>query len=209
MMEQSEFALERARVRAHQGAGLRRGRDFAVATPSARWWCRGSPRSCGRCSCPPSMPISIFSSTAARAEDAQDFVNALTTNLTRFYREDHHFDHLVELCRRADRSGRGPSRRQAAAAHLVGGLLDRAGALHHRAGPAGGLSRAQALGFQDSGHRHRHQGARQGGDRHLSGERTQSGLSAGAGAAVRAAGDGTVRVPAGGARRWSRSSRST
>ena len=27
--------------------------------------------------------------------DAQDFVNALTTNLTRFYREDHHFEHLV------------------------------------------------------------------------------------------------------------------
>lgn len=29
------------------------------------------------------------------AEDAQTFVNALTTNLTRFYREDHHFTHLV------------------------------------------------------------------------------------------------------------------
>jgi chemotaxis protein methyltransferase CheR len=28
-------------------------------------------------------------------KDAQDFVNALTTNLTRFFREDHHFDHLV------------------------------------------------------------------------------------------------------------------
>jgi chemotaxis protein methyltransferase CheR len=26
--------------------------------------------------------------------DAQDFVNALTTNLTRFFREDHHFEHL-------------------------------------------------------------------------------------------------------------------
>jgi chemotaxis protein methyltransferase CheR len=30
----------------------------------------------------------------ASAADGQDFVNALTTNLTRFYREDHHFEHL-------------------------------------------------------------------------------------------------------------------
>jgi len=29
-------------------------------------------------------------------QDAQDFVNALTTNLTRFYREEHHFSHLRE-----------------------------------------------------------------------------------------------------------------
>ena len=28
-------------------------------------------------------------------KDAQEFVNALTTNLTRFFREDHHFEHLV------------------------------------------------------------------------------------------------------------------
>lgn len=31
-----------------------------------------------------------------READGQAFVNALTTNLTRFYREDHHFDHLVK-----------------------------------------------------------------------------------------------------------------
>ena len=28
-------------------------------------------------------------------KDAQEFVNALTTNLTRFFREDHHFEHLA------------------------------------------------------------------------------------------------------------------
>jgi chemotaxis protein methyltransferase CheR len=33
---------------------------------------------------------------AGSAEDAQDFVNALTTNLTRFYREEHHFEHLKQ-----------------------------------------------------------------------------------------------------------------
>lgn len=35
-----------------------------------------------------------FLERGGTAEDGQNFVNALTTNLTRFYREDHHFDHL-------------------------------------------------------------------------------------------------------------------
>lgn len=32
-----------------------------------------------------------------RPEDDQDFINALTTNLTRFFREDHHFEHLAQF----------------------------------------------------------------------------------------------------------------
>lgn len=33
------------------------------------------------------------------AADGQAFINALTTNLTRFYREDHHFEHLIGYVR--------------------------------------------------------------------------------------------------------------
>jgi chemotaxis protein methyltransferase CheR len=36
-----------------------------------------------------------FLETQGTASDAQDFVNALTTNLTRFWREEHHFSHLI------------------------------------------------------------------------------------------------------------------
>jgi chemotaxis protein methyltransferase CheR len=35
-----------------------------------------------------------FLERGGSAQDGQNFVNALTTNLTRFYREDHHFEHL-------------------------------------------------------------------------------------------------------------------
>jgi chemotaxis protein methyltransferase CheR len=50
-----------------------------------------------------------FLERGATAKDGQDFINALTTNLTRFYREDHHFTHLRQhvagLIEHAGRTG--------------------------------------------------------------------------------------------------------
>ncbi|SDG14277.1 CheR family methyltransferase [Pelagibacterium luteolum] len=59
-------------------------------------------------------PYIDFLETRGTAEDDQVFVNALTTNLTRFFREDHHFDHLKSfvagLVAKPQRMSRGKPR---------------------------------------------------------------------------------------------------
>ncbi len=42
--------------------------------------------------------------------EVTDFVNAITTNLTRFYREDHHFEHLSQVLNSADSQTSGKKR---------------------------------------------------------------------------------------------------
>jgi chemotaxis protein methyltransferase CheR len=94
MLDQSEFALgerefERIRGRLYEAAGIslsdaKRTLVIARLSKIVR-----------------NLHLSSFDAyldfleTQGTAEDAQNFVNALTTNLTRFWREEHHFSHLV------------------------------------------------------------------------------------------------------------------
>lgn len=94
MMEQNEFALsnrefERIRERLYDVAGISLSdakRTLVIARLSRILR---------------TMRLPSFDAYMDHLEkqgtsgDAQDFVNALTTNLTRFWREEHHFDHLV------------------------------------------------------------------------------------------------------------------
>ena len=72
------------------------------------------------------------------ARRAQQMIAALTTNVTRFFREPHHFEHLRK--RSWSRLPTAARRRRSRAA-LVGGLLDRPGALFDGADRAVGHAR--------------------------------------------------------------------
>jgi hypothetical protein len=123
-------------------------------------------------------------------KDAQDFVNALTTNLTRFYREDHHFEHLLQhvqtvTASRPRMSSGGRPRLRIWSAGCSTGQEP--------------YTIALCLGLQDPGHGHRHQRHRQGGAGHLSGSRARRAVGR-AGGGVRAAARRHHPHPAGGAR---------
>ncbi|HEX4298806.1 MAG TPA: CheR family methyltransferase [Devosia sp.] len=94
MMEQGEFALgdrefERIRGRLYEVAGIALSdakRTLVIARLSRIVRTLGLP----------SFDAYLdFLEHRGAGADAQDFVNALTTNLTRFWREEHHFTHLV------------------------------------------------------------------------------------------------------------------
>ena len=93
-MEQNEFALsnrefERIRERLYDVAGISLSdakRTLVIARLSRIL----------RTMKLPSFDAYIdYLEQQGSADDAQEFVNALTTNLTRFWREEHHFDHLI------------------------------------------------------------------------------------------------------------------
>ena len=92
-MEQGEFALSerefariKARVYAVAGISLSEAKRTLVVSRLSK---------IVRALQLPSIDAYIdYLERGGSAKDGQDFVNALTTNLTRFYREDHHFDHL-------------------------------------------------------------------------------------------------------------------
>ncbi|MEO8759054.1 MAG: protein-glutamate O-methyltransferase [Devosia sp.] len=95
MMEQNEFALgerdfDRIRERLYDVAGISLSdakRTLVIARLSK----------IVRAMRLPSFASYLnFLETQGSADAAQEFVNALTTNLTRFWREEHHFDHLTQ-----------------------------------------------------------------------------------------------------------------
>jgi chemotaxis protein methyltransferase CheR len=93
MMDQSEFALgerefERIRARLYEVAGISLSdakRTLVIARLS---------RIVRTLRLPSFEAYMDFLERGGTGQDAQDFVNALTTNLTRFWREEHHFTHL-------------------------------------------------------------------------------------------------------------------
>jgi len=94
MIEASEFALgerefERIRARLYDVAGIslsdaKRTLVIARLSKIVRTMKLGS-----------FAEYLDYLETKGTGADAQEFVNALTTNLTRFWREEHHFDHLI------------------------------------------------------------------------------------------------------------------
>lgn len=96
-----EFARVKARVYAEAGISLSEAKRTLVVSRLSKIL-----RQLGI----PSFDAYVdYLERSADPKAAQEFVNALTTNLTRFYREDHHFDHLVsyvaELMQRRPRVG--------------------------------------------------------------------------------------------------------
>jgi hypothetical protein len=107
------------------------------------------------------------------AADAQDFVNALTTNLTRFYREEHHFTHLSGyvgelMAKRPQPGSDGKPKLRIWSAGCSTGQEPYTIALSLLAAIP-----ISSAGISDPRHRYRYQCRRQGGDRGLSRKRTQ------------------------------------
>jgi chemotaxis protein methyltransferase CheR len=94
-MEQAEFSLSdrefarvKARVHAQAGISLSEAKRTLVVSRLSKVIRRLQLRSFDA--------YLDYLEHSGSAADRQSFINALTTNLTRFFREDHHFEHLVD-----------------------------------------------------------------------------------------------------------------
>ena len=88
LLSERAFARVKARVHAQAGISLSEAKRTLVMSRLAKVIRRLKLRSFD--------DYLDYLEQCGSAAEAQAFVNALTTNLTRFFREDHHFTHLAE-----------------------------------------------------------------------------------------------------------------
>ena len=127
---------DRTRVRFH-GCGLPVTGEARPRACRHRLWRTASATSCtaaclAACARSACVRFSDYRDyLAANSAELESFINAISTNLTKFFREAHHFRAFAHACRGWLCANRG-AQAGCALEDLVGRMLDWRGALHNR-----------------------------------------------------------------------------
>ena len=151
----ADFALRpaarRCRVRVHPSRDRRERRHRARTEQASARAGPARRAACASSACPPTRRTASTCATPG-PEELVGLINALTTNVTSFFRENHHFEALASyMLPEAMKRNAGV----APHSHLVGRLLDGRGSRTASRWPPRTSCRPRALGFQDSRDRHR------------------------------------------------------